>query len=102
MIWDFVHESGGKIENQLRKLGFSLDWSREKFTLDPLLKVALKIRAPFDNFFYAYENDPHFHNQVVTIVLVAAGMSIVSIALGYGAASLTKYINYDVYKSVYK
>ncbi len=35
LIWDFVHESGGKIENQLRKLGFSLDWSREKFTLDP-------------------------------------------------------------------
>lgn len=35
MIWDFVEESGGKIENQLRKLGFSLDWSREKFTLDP-------------------------------------------------------------------
>ncbi|MEK7604980.1 MAG: valine--tRNA ligase [Patescibacteria group bacterium] len=35
MIWEFVSESGGKIENQLRKLGFSLDWSREKFTLDP-------------------------------------------------------------------
>lgn len=35
MIWEFVSESGGKIENQLKKLGFSLDWSREKFTLDP-------------------------------------------------------------------
>lgn len=35
MIWDFVAESHGKIENQLRKLGFSLDWTREKFTLDP-------------------------------------------------------------------
>lgn len=35
MIWDFVSESHGRIENQLRKLGYSLDWSREKFTLDP-------------------------------------------------------------------
>ena len=35
MIWDFVKESGGTIENQLRRLGFSLDWSRLVFTLDP-------------------------------------------------------------------
>lgn len=35
MIWDFVHENRGKMENQLRRLGFSLDWSRNVFTLDP-------------------------------------------------------------------
>lgn len=35
MIWDFVHENRGKMENQLRALGFSLDWSRNVFTLDP-------------------------------------------------------------------
>ncbi|MBI5045365.1 MAG: valine--tRNA ligase [Candidatus Levybacteria bacterium] len=35
MIWDFVKQSHGKIQNQLKKLGYSLDWSREKFTLDP-------------------------------------------------------------------
>ncbi|OGG24047.1 valine--tRNA ligase [Candidatus Gottesmanbacteria bacterium RIFCSPLOWO2_01_FULL_43_11b] len=34
MIWDFVHENRGKMENQLRRLGFSLDWSRNVFTLD--------------------------------------------------------------------
>jgi len=34
MIWDFVHENRGKMENQLRKLGYALDWSKEKFTLD--------------------------------------------------------------------
>lgn len=39
MIWDFVKDSGGRIENQLRKLGFSLDWSREKFTLDPEIQT---------------------------------------------------------------
>lgn len=35
MIDEFVNLSKGKIQNQLRKLGFSLDWSREKYTLDP-------------------------------------------------------------------
>ncbi|MGB5034540.1 MAG: class I tRNA ligase family protein, partial [Microgenomates group bacterium] len=34
MIWDFVHENRGKMENQLRKLGYALDWSKRKFTLD--------------------------------------------------------------------
>lgn len=33
-IWDYVQQNRGGIENQLRRLGFSLDWSREKFTLD--------------------------------------------------------------------
>jgi len=35
MIWDFVHENRGTMEHQLRRLGFSLDWSRLIFTLDP-------------------------------------------------------------------
>ncbi len=34
MIWDFVHENSGKMDNQLRKLGFALDWTKKKFTLD--------------------------------------------------------------------
>ncbi len=35
MIAAYVAENRGGIEEQLRSLGFSLDWSREKFTLDP-------------------------------------------------------------------
>lgn len=34
MIWDFVQKNRMGMEKQLRKLGFSLDWSRNKFTLD--------------------------------------------------------------------
>ncbi len=34
-IWDFVHANRGTMETQLRRLGFSLDWSRLTFTLDP-------------------------------------------------------------------
>lgn len=35
MIWDFVHKNRSTMENQLRRLGFSLDWTRNTFTLDP-------------------------------------------------------------------
>lgn len=35
MIKKYVEENRGGIEKQLRRLGFSLDWSREKYTLDP-------------------------------------------------------------------
>ncbi|KKQ37995.1 MAG: Valine-tRNA ligase [Candidatus Roizmanbacteria bacterium GW2011_GWA2_37_7] len=33
-IWEFVMENRGNMENQLRKLGFALDWSKKKFTMD--------------------------------------------------------------------
>lgn len=33
-IWDFTQKNKSVMENQLRKLGASCDWSREKFTLD--------------------------------------------------------------------
>lgn len=35
MIWDYVQKNKENMENQLRALGASCDWSREKFTLDP-------------------------------------------------------------------
>jgi valyl-tRNA synthetase len=39
-IWDFVQDNRGTMESQLRALGFSLDWSRMKFTVDPdIVKV---------------------------------------------------------------
>lgn len=33
-IWDWKNSSGGQINQQLRRLGASADWSQEKFTLD--------------------------------------------------------------------
>src|SRR3954453_21271122 len=34
-VWDWKAESGGTIVNQLRRLGASADWVRERFTMDP-------------------------------------------------------------------
>ena len=33
-VWEWKHESGGHITRQLRRMGASLDWSRERFTMD--------------------------------------------------------------------
>ncbi|MDD5415468.1 MAG: valine--tRNA ligase [Candidatus Daviesbacteria bacterium] len=51
MIWDFVQNNKGEMEGQLRRLGFSLDWSREKFTLDPdIIKIVYKtFKKMFDD-----------------------------------------------------
>lgn len=43
MIFSYVEENKGRIQNQLRKLGFSLDWTREKYTLEPdIIKLVCK------------------------------------------------------------
>ncbi|MBP0015188.1 MAG: valine--tRNA ligase [Roseofilum sp. SBFL] len=42
--WRWKEESGGTIVNQLRRLGVSVDWSRERFTMDEGLSKAV-IRA---------------------------------------------------------
>jgi valyl-tRNA synthetase len=39
--WNWKAESGGTIVNQLRRLGVSVDWSRERFTLDDGLSRAV-------------------------------------------------------------
>ena len=40
-VWDWKNESGGTITEQLRSLGASPDWEREKFTMDPELSIAV-------------------------------------------------------------
>ena len=40
--WDWKKEYGGTIVNQLKKLGCSCDWSRERFTMDEGLSNAVK------------------------------------------------------------
>ena len=40
-IWEWKAESGSKITDQLRRLGASCDWSRERFTMDEGLSEAV-------------------------------------------------------------
>ena len=41
-VWEWKAESGGTIVRQLRRLGASCDWSRERFTLDDGLSEAVR------------------------------------------------------------
>jgi len=41
-VWDWKKESGDNITRQLRRLGSSLDWSRDRFTMDDGLSEAVK------------------------------------------------------------
>ena len=40
-VWQWKAESGGQITGQLRRLGCSMDWSREQFTMDPHFTAAV-------------------------------------------------------------
>jgi valyl-tRNA synthetase len=40
--WEWKERYGGEITNQLRRLGASCDWTRERFTLDPGLSRAVR------------------------------------------------------------
>ncbi len=52
MIWDFVHANRGTMESQLKALGFSLDWDRMKFTLDPKI-----VEVVYGTFKKLYDDD---------------------------------------------
>ncbi len=76
-VWAWKAESGGNINQQLRRLGSSCDWSREKFTLgnpeDPTDKMAEAVTKAFVEMYEAgliYRDkrlvnwDPHFQTAI--------------------------------------
>lgn len=40
-VWEWKEQSGSTITNQIRRLGASIDWSREYFTMDPKMSKAV-------------------------------------------------------------
>ncbi len=41
-VWEWKHEYGGRIINQLKRLGASCDWPRERFTMDEGCSAAVR------------------------------------------------------------
>jgi valyl-tRNA synthetase len=41
-VWQWKEESGGQIANQLRRMGASVDWSRDRFTMDDGYSAAVR------------------------------------------------------------
>ena len=70
-IWEWKAESGGQIVNQLRRLGASCDWSRERFTLDEGLSDAVRkvfVTLHKEGLIYRDKRlvnwDPHFQTAI--------------------------------------
>ena len=70
-IWDWKEESGNKITTQLRRLGSSLDWESERFTMDDGLSDAVQetfIRLHEEGLIYRGKRlvnwDTKFHTAV--------------------------------------
>jgi valyl-tRNA synthetase len=70
-IWEWKATSAGSIQNQLRRLGSSCDWSRERFTLDPDLQIAVRkvfVQLHKDGLIYRDKRlvnwDPHFQTAI--------------------------------------
>jgi valyl-tRNA synthetase len=54
-VWEWKEQSGGTITRQIRRLGSSVDWSRERFTMDDGLSEAVKeafVRLHADGLIY--------------------------------------------------
>ena len=70
-VWEWKATSAGSIQNQLRRLGSSCDWSRERFTLDPTLQDAVRkvfVQLHKEGLIYRDKRlvnwDPHFQTAI--------------------------------------
>ena len=75
-VWEWKEESGGTITGQLRRLGASCDWSREKFTLgtgepdDQMVQAVTKVFVQLYDEGLIYRDkrlvnwDPHFQTAI--------------------------------------
>ncbi|WP_027895953.1 valine--tRNA ligase [Zestomonas thermotolerans] len=70
-VWEWKEQSGGTITRQIRRLGSSVDWSRERFTMDEGLSNAVKeafVRLHEDGLIYRGKRlvnwDTKFHTAI--------------------------------------
>ena len=70
-VWEWKEESGGEITGQLRRLGCSMDWENERFTMDEgFSKAVIKVFVDLYNQGLLYRDkrlvnwDPHFKSAI--------------------------------------
>jgi valyl-tRNA synthetase len=76
-IWQWKHQSGGTITRQLRRMGASVDWSRERFTMDKGLSLAVRetfVRLYAEGLIYRGQRlvnwDPILHTAVSDLEVI--------------------------------
>ena len=77
-VWEWKEESGGNITRQLRRLGASPDWSRERFTMDKGFYEAVQevfIRLYEDKLIYRGKRlvnwDPKLHTAISDLEVIS-------------------------------
>lgn len=77
-VWEWKAESGSTITSQMRRLGASLDWSRERFTMDEGLSEAVKevfVRLHEEGLIYRGKRlvnwDPKLHTAVSDLEVIS-------------------------------
>lgn len=78
MIWDFVMQNRENMENQLRRLGFALDWSKKKFTLDEDIVKIVK-----QTFKKLYDKGLVYYQEAVVNYCVYCGTSFSDLEIVY-------------------
>ena len=80
-VWAWKAESGGTIVNQLKRLGASCDWDRERFTMDEgLSKAVLKVFVDLYNEGLIYKDkrlvnwDPEFQSAISDLEVERVGL----------------------------
>jgi valyl-tRNA synthetase len=76
-VWQWKEHSGGTITRQQRRLGNSVDWSRERFTMDPELSEAVRevfVRLHEEGLLYRGKRlvnwDPKLHTAISDLEVV--------------------------------
>ncbi|KAJ2684826.1 valine--tRNA ligase, partial [Coemansia spiralis] len=67
LVWDWKNKYGHQITNQIKRLGASFDWSRERFTLDETMSRATNeafVRLFDDNVIYRSNRLVHWCHQL--------------------------------------
>ena len=70
-VWEWKKDSGDKINNQLKRLGSSADWSRERFTMDAGLSEAVKkvfVELYNDNIIYKDKRLVNWDPKLLTAI----------------------------------
>jgi valyl-tRNA synthetase len=77
-VWEWKEESGGTISRQMRRLGNSVDWSRDRFTMDEGLSAAVLevfVRLHEDGLIYRGKRlvnwDPVLHTALSDLEVLA-------------------------------
>ena len=78
-VWQWKAQSGGTITRQLRRLGASVDWSRERFTMDPEMNRAVTevfVRLHEEGLIYRGKRlvnwDPVLHTAISDLEVASA------------------------------